>query len=59
MLLSLILTPLSNSNRIMPKAYYNRGYAKAELGQYDAAIADYDTAIQTRTGFRPSLPQSG
>ena len=27
-------------------AYYNRGIVKAELDQYDAAITDYDAAIQ-------------
>ena len=30
------------------KVYYNRGNAKAELGQYAAAIADYDAAIRLK-----------
>jgi tetratricopeptide (TPR) repeat protein len=28
------------------EAYYNRGAAKAEIGQYFKAIADYNIAIQ-------------
>ena len=30
----------------MPDAYINRGNAKSKLGQYFAAIADYDIAIR-------------
>ena len=32
----------------MPQAYYNRGVAKADLGQHFAAIADYDIAIRLK-----------
>ena len=31
---------------IEPDSFYQRGLAKAELRQYDAAIADYDAAIR-------------
>jgi hypothetical protein len=32
--------------------YYNRGYAKDKLGQYEAAILDYDKAIQIDPNFK-------
>ena len=42
------MTPLSDSNLIYAEAYNNRGLAKADLGQSQAAIADYDTAIRLK-----------
>ena len=35
-------------NPDLVEAYSNRGVAKAELGQYEAAIADYDEAIRLK-----------
>ena len=32
--------------RIQASAYHQRGLAKAQLGQYENAIVDYDEAIQ-------------
>ena len=31
--------------QIMSDAYYNRGIVKRDLGQYEAALADYDATI--------------
>ena len=31
--------------------YNNRGVAKHKLGQYDAAITDYDTAIRLKPDY--------
>ena len=39
----------SEAIKLKPKyadAYYNRGLAKVELGQFKDAIADYDVAIR-------------
>ena len=43
---------LNLSGPNLPCAYYNRGNARASLGQIGAAIDDYDTAI----GLNPSDP---
>ena len=33
------------------EAYYRRGHAKIELGRYDAAITDFDTAIELKPDY--------
>ena len=41
--------PLSQRNHpISAETYFARGNAKADLGQYEAAISDYDKAIQLK-----------
>ena len=40
-------------------AYYNRGIAKAKLGQWEAAIADYDGAIRLQPGFADAYSNRG
>jgi tetratricopeptide (TPR) repeat protein len=37
----------------LAEAYFNRGYAYDDLGQYEQAINDYDTAIEL--DFRPAV----
>lgn len=40
-------------------AYANRGIAHAGKGQYDHAIADYDTAIKARPGYEKAYFNRG
>ena len=43
--------PVIEVNADYAKAYYNQGKAKVVLGQWDAAIADYDKAIQLKSDY--------
>ncbi len=40
-------------------AYYNRGIAKGNLGQYDDAIADYDEAIRLKPDYATAYYNRG
>ena len=53
------MTPLSASKPDDAAAYYNRGWAKGELGQHFAAIADYDTAIRLKPDFATAYYNRG
>ena len=46
-----LLTKRSASNRTTPNAYNNRGAAKAALGRYDDALADYDEAVRLKPDY--------
>ena len=40
-------------------AYYNRGLAKVDLGQYTAAISDLDKAIQLEPNYAEAYISRG
>jgi tol-pal system protein YbgF len=39
----------------LARAYYNRGICKASLGRHGSAVADFDRALQRRSGFVSAL----
>ena len=41
------------------EAYNNRGVAKRKLGQYEAAVADYDEAIRLKPDFAEAYSNRG
>ena len=41
-----VIEPRSQADRDAAIVYFNQGYAKAQLGQHAAAIADYDQALR-------------